>query len=452
MYKRSFLKRSFLKIILMSLMFMSCTIIPSEAVYTAPWNGFTSTKPPQVDGVYIITTGEHLAWLALIIIVETKVRFDANIDMNNKNFDGIKHFKGTMDGNGHSIKNLKIDNPTGNAGLIHVLTGDGSEIKNLTIENGSIKGEKDVGAFVGTSKGSVTLTGLTNKASVESLMGSASGIIAVTDLLSPSTITIIKDVKNFGAITGNPYGGGIIARTTTELMIDNVENAGTINSQTFTGGIVGYVTKTVNIKNAANTGNISVNATSNIGHVGGMIGQAAPIGTVNIENAENSGNISVTGTTSTSTLTGGMIGSFVGGITGFVRINKANNSGNISSTSAGGMIGRAVITDDAVIPNIVDIENANNSGNISSTVGAGIGGMIGHTESKNRVTIINTSHSYKVQVLVAIGLATINNSYFLKSTPGDTTLTAEQFKEQDSFEGWDFNTIWKMGDNYPVLR
>ena len=185
-------------------MFVSCTITPPKEIHTTPWNGFTSERPPQVDGVYIITKAEHLAWLSIITIFETKVRFDANIDMGNNNFKGIPFFKGTMDGNGKTIKNLKMDYPLIETfGLIHLLAGDGSEIKNLTIESGSIDGKKDVGAFVGKSQDSVKLMGLTNKASVTS-DGRIGGIIGVA-----LNTTKINKVENAGTIIGSKVGGVI---------------------------------------------------------------------------------------------------------------------------------------------------------------------------------------------------------------------------------------------------
>ncbi len=393
-------KRSFLKITLMSLLFLifsSCTVVPEEA-FSTPWNGFTSERPPQVDGVYIITKAEHLSWLSIIIIFETKVRFDANIDMNNKNFAGIPFFKGTMDGNGKSIKNLKMDYPLIETfGLIHVLTGDGSEIKNLTIENGSIKGKKDVGAFVGESKGSVTLTGLTNKASVETLNWSAAGIIALAN--SSSASITIKDVKNSGAITGKQFVGGIIAITKIELITDKVENSGTIIGSDIAGGIVGYSEKPVTINNAQNFGNITGD-----GATGGIIGNADDAVTIN--NAENSGEI-------------------------------------IGKDSAGGIAGKA--------ENAVTIKNVGNSGKVTGT--GNIGGMIGEANTTGTKTI-DYAYNYQNMKFIGDGLVTITESYRLKDSAGITTtaLTVAEFRNQGSFVDWDFNTIWKMGDNYPVLK
>ena len=343
----NFLKRNFLEIPLMSLLFLifsSCSVVPEEA-YSTPWNGFTSERPPQVNGVYIITKAEHLSWLSIIIIIETKVRFDANIDMNNKNFAGIKYFKGTMDGNGHSIKNLKID-ISGTAGLTQEL-GNNSTIQNFTIESGSIKGNGDAGAFVGKLKNSATLKGLTNKASIEADF-SAGGIIGVND----GTIEI-KNTQNFGTVTGN-NAGGIIAWSgdTSRSKIKNAQNFGTITGTGKVGGMIGNIqgADSVIIDNAQNSGNVFGGST------GGMIGSTST--DVEIDNAKNSGNI-----TATAGSSGGMIGDVIA-ITP-ITINNAKNSGTITASDfAGGMIG-------FIAPGVIPvINNTENSGTLKGKEGS----------------------------------------------------------------------------------
>ncbi len=150
----------------------------------APWDGTTATEGKTESDVYIITEAAHLVWLASDAAgaeITKNIRFDANIDMNKKSFGGIKKFTGSMDGNGKSIKNLLIEKTTSNAGLILEL-GDGGSIKDLTIESGSIKATASgsvatapAGAFVGKATGTITITGVLNKASVESGTGTRAG-------------------------------------------------------------------------------------------------------------------------------------------------------------------------------------------------------------------------------------------------------------------------------------
>ena len=367
----NFLKRNFLKITSMSLLFLifsSCSVVP-ETEYSKPWNGFTSERPPQVNGVYIITKAEHLAWLSIIIIFETKVRFDANIDMGNKNFKGIPFFKGTMDGNGKSIKNLKID-VSGAAGLTQEL-GDNSTIQNITIESGSIKGKGDAGAFVGESQDSVTLSVLINKASVETAENSTGGIIS----FSRGDIKI-NNVQNYSTITGTVDSGGILGKANAKITINNAKNTGNITSVgtrdiSDVGGIIGDSANSVTINNAKNTGKI----TGKEGNIGGIVGRSDGVGLIKIDNAQNSGNIF-----GASEGAGGIIGYIGNPIT----INQVRNSGNITSSSTGG--GIVGYTKDQTT-----INNAQNSGNISGT-SDGAGGIIGHINSL-ATTIKNAGNS-----------------------------------------------------------
>ena len=321
----------------------------NDGVYTSAWDGTASEEPSKGENLYIITEAKHLAWLAeQDTAITTAIRFDANIDMGSKIFTGIKKFSGVMDGNNNKIKNLKIEDG-GNTGLILLVpSGTIAEIKNLTIESGSIKGSM-AGAFIAESYGTVTLTGLINKATVTGTFGSRAG------------------------------------------------------------GMIGAANNKVTINNAQNTG--AINGGSGKSTAGGMIGQA---------------------------------------IDSTVTINNANNTGVISSgDNSGGMIGWANRT------STVNIKNAKNTGAISGDSTAG--GMIGYSEKE--VTIEN-SHSYQAQKLVGNdggGTLTIRASYYLSGGIGagnGTPLTADEFRNQNKFVGWNFGTIWKMDlvKGYPVLQ
>lgn len=62
-------------------------------------------------------------------------------------------FTGILDGLGHSISGMYIDNPTGtNLGLFGILEGT---VKNLTIIDGYINGQINIGAIAGTNNGTI---------------------------------------------------------------------------------------------------------------------------------------------------------------------------------------------------------------------------------------------------------------------------------------------------------
>lgn len=73
----------------------------------------------------------------------------SDIDCSGIDFQSVDDFSGVLDGNGHLIDNLKIDEPdSSHVGLIgHAVNG--AEIKNIGIKNAEVYGDLFVGALVG---------------------------------------------------------------------------------------------------------------------------------------------------------------------------------------------------------------------------------------------------------------------------------------------------------------
>lgn len=153
---------------------------PAEYVYV--WDGSEITAPEQVDeNIYEISQASELAWLAAAVngtLPETRAAIapqdfagktfvlTENIDLGGQEWTPIgsadKIFKGTFDGQNHTVKNLVVTGGSeSNKGLFGV-THDG-EIKNLTVENAKVSGRLNVGVVAGqpyTSKyTNITVTG-----------------------------------------------------------------------------------------------------------------------------------------------------------------------------------------------------------------------------------------------------------------------------------------------------
>ena len=113
-------------------------------------------------------------------------------------------FKGVFDGDGHSIRNMRINQPQkGRQGLFgHVNDGD---ISNLNIVDCNITGGWSVGAMVGTLSGNGTV-------------------------MDCSSSGIIKGVSSIGGIVGNVFDNGSIY---------NSHNNGTVIGVNYVGGVVG---------------------------------------------------------------------------------------------------------------------------------------------------------------------------------------------------------------------
>ena len=145
--------------------------VPAEEVDV--WDGKTVT-PPAYDAdskTYTVTNGAELAWIAAVVnattpysttLFDNKYVYLANdIDLNNEEWIPIgddrsqrTEFHGIFDGQGHTVKNVKItkktdrdDDNKSSYGLFGNLKGT---VKNLTVENVSISGApKFIGALVG---------------------------------------------------------------------------------------------------------------------------------------------------------------------------------------------------------------------------------------------------------------------------------------------------------------
>lgn len=109
-------------------------------------------------------------------------------------------FKGILDGNGHKIKNLKINRPNENGiGLFSTIEYPG-EVKNLSLENVNIIGKDIVGALAGGSSGSII------------------------------------NVKTNGNVIGNKFVGGLVGRG---LLIENCKTSGSVSGNEYVSRIVG---------------------------------------------------------------------------------------------------------------------------------------------------------------------------------------------------------------------
>ena len=195
------------------------------------WQGEAAKDAPQQkDGVYQIGTPAELAWFAEKAAQDStdlKAVLTADLDLNNNVWTGIggqsadMGFAGTLDGAGHTIKNLYLKN---GKGLIPYNKGT---VKNLTLE-GLLKGGDETAALTGTNAG--TLEDITSRVAV-------TGGNKVAGIAGNNTKDgIIKDCHNTGAVTGESYAAGIVAYN--EGSVTGCSNTAVITAgSTFAGGI-----------------------------------------------------------------------------------------------------------------------------------------------------------------------------------------------------------------------
>lgn len=135
------------------------------------WDGKTGTVPTAVEGVITISTAKELAAFAKAVndgntFAGITVELANNIDLNNIEWTPIgcgnntttKTFKGTFDGKGFTISNLKITNFVGGAAVKSATgvglfgnVGTNGFVKNVNIDGARVDGNHYVAALIGYS-------------------------------------------------------------------------------------------------------------------------------------------------------------------------------------------------------------------------------------------------------------------------------------------------------------
>ncbi len=299
---------------------------------------------------YLITTPEQLTGLAYICGTATDtfhgkyIKLGADIDLAGANWsvpiglDGAT-FKGTFDGDGHTIRNLKIETTSGIQGLFgftYLAT-----VQNLTIENANVTAAYYHGALVGYAestlienchlKGTVTIKAPYNYGYAGGFVGysygttirncTASGILTVTSPNSylggfvgyaedvsvtgcstdaSSTLTVKADLDSTSQAA---YVGGIIgllggsSSTSDKASINNCTLRGTVNvsapNNNYAGGMVGGCFYMTDITNLTVDANLTVNAGWN---VGGLIGCLWSVDIDEISDCSVTGDIDISAT------------------------------------------------------------------------------------------------------------------------------------------------------------
>ena len=207
---------------------------PSNIAVPLPLKDVDAGKG-SIDDPYIISTKEQLNNVKFDLTANYKLVND--IDLEGIDFLPIGHkedpFTGTFDGNGHTIKNLKINQP--NEDYVGLFGGtNNATIKNLNISDVNVVGGYYTGGLVGYSNGKSTISNC-------SVTGSS---------------TITSNCNYTGGLVG--YGSGLIEKsfTTTNVISSN-----------HVGGLVG-IAEHLTINECFTTGNIK----SLINAVGGLVG------------------------------------------------------------------------------------------------------------------------------------------------------------------------------------
>jgi hypothetical protein len=378
---------------------------PAGVVQGLPSGEMTSGSGTKTDP-YIISTAQQLQNINYNLCAYYKLQKD--IDLRGIRWTPIGNnnvpFTGTLDGNGHAIKNLSMNR----LGLdLNGLFGSISNatIKNLNLSNVNIIGGKHIGAISGNVTGISTIDNC-----------SADGVIT-------TSINGISD----------SYIGGLVGQANS-LNISNSNSSVVITgSGNRIGGLVGELTG--NITNSYATGNI----TSKSGDcTGGIVGVLA-------------GNI--TGSYATNTISSQ--GNHTGGVIGYLKGNMDQCYSAGSVTAAGNNVGG--------LSGNVEFGTIQNSFNLAPVSGAvNVGGIQGNGAASivSCYSVGKISGNSKLGGLTGINTA-ITSSYYDGIASGyvpqntyDVSRITTSMKYQSNFVNWEFINTWTIdeGSSYPYLK
>lgn len=171
-----------------------------------------------VNGIYTMKSADDLMWYAAnlnsgLLKGTEHLLLAADLDMKDKPYipaaSGPNAFKGSLDGQGHTIRNLTVKDAE--IGGLFAKVGSGASIQNLAIDAASISSVEHAGTLAGTAEtGSVVkLENIAVTASaVTSAEGAAGGIMGSSQ--GAADVTIQCAVCDFVTVTGKTAAGGVL--------------------------------------------------------------------------------------------------------------------------------------------------------------------------------------------------------------------------------------------------
>ncbi|MBR2293646.1 MAG: hypothetical protein IKA44_05005 [Clostridia bacterium] len=267
-------------------------------------------------------------------------------------------FSGTLDGMGHTLTfPSELENTSA---LFGTLSGT---VKNLNVgtKEATVKlnysGTEEVcyGVIVNEVTGSATLTNVHLWATVDytdlagvvnigGFIGSVNGALTVTGCSANGSMT-----HNTASTVSHGVGGfigDVVAASALTVNFDSCENNMTINDKTKTtsgaGGFIGRIstaTATVTMTDCVNTGDVSITLASSFGGAsaaGGIVGVCHVASNLTLTGCVNTGDVS------TGNKSGGILGTSKDAT---VEITNCVNRGDVSGANVGGIVAYTNKTD-----------------------------------------------------------------------------------------------------------
>lgn len=308
-----------------------------------------------------------------------------------------------------------------------VLDGNKKILTNFKINNENVTTATNIGLFGCTSNATISNlfikeANITVKQTYTSVIKVNVGVLAGT-----ATQTVFKDC----IVTGN-------------VIVESIRSGSV-------GGVIGKAI-VCSLNNIINAADVSVKTDAKLAtiSIGGIAGSARS-GMIN--QCSNYGDIFASGTDSSSETRLILAGGIAGGTEDYAnQILNSYNQGTIGvdfttpSTCVGGIIGDCWY-----------VKNCYSTGGI--TVPENFSGCVGAIAGDFCTTVLDTNPAPRMEN-VYYSNEGLYTSYVCSNPPSDDSafinpkkLTAEEFKDKNSFTGFDFNNMWDMDENgLPVLK
>lgn len=244
----------------------------TAALFTVSSASFTA----RADETYItLSTAADLTALSKNCVSDSysigkTFVLENDINLADSDFDTIGSFGGTLDGRGHTIKNLSLSPIDSTRGFIGTVSETGI-VKDLHIEGDILP--KNTQKKEGLSK----ITGLLNDKNTSSVLSGIDRYTANDGIKSIGGIAGENKGKILGctfsgSVTGAENIGGIAGENAQNGRIEYCQNSAAITADTNAGGIVGKNFGV--IKQSTNNGAINPTANEEAQNTGGIAGRS----------------------------------------------------------------------------------------------------------------------------------------------------------------------------------
>lgn len=320
------MKRFLVVLICFSLILQITTGLGQEVKAEDKWEGYTAISSKQeLNSIREDTAGKYYL-TEDIIFDETDFESGGEFYNGGNYWEMIESFSGILDGNGHTIKGLKM---TGSAKLeqVGIIGTNDGEIKNLTFDGASIGTSNTYycGIVAGINNGTIETVRITNSSvrlsnSADVVTGYV-GAVSGKNCGSIRTGVVRDSIVRNSSQSPSVYAGGISGEQyqMEAEILDSYVLGGRVVCENTSGGASEQMTKSSSaggicarndglIKRCYNTGSVSAIRPNYYGYVtdaggisksnGGRIEQCFNLGTITSETAQTKRKFGITGTAS----------------------------------------------------------------------------------------------------------------------------------------------------------